>query len=221
MTVNDKPALVLASNSATFSGLMFRGDDGTLQARTFRKDKFDVKRLDSHRTGVLGLFVATMRWNATYLNLDQVHMDDVTQGDDDQTWCLLKEPVVLGRPLFAARVALRLHDGAFTTFIMMDSAFVASTLVRVALLPRISNPDDVRKVVDMAHSRHWCALGPGNDLRAERFATAAAYVFAEHHGIAVDDPYGKQVIREGLYLQALLRRGDFPWVAGLVHPNEV
>ncbi len=221
-TVNGKPALMLASNDEVFTGLMFRRQDAKLQMATFRRKRFaDISPLDNCGTGMLGLFRATMLWNKTHLDLSLVAIDDITQGKDEGAWLLVAEAIELRRPLFAARVAAGLPKGPYVELIMSVTQCVAPTLVRVALLPHVDDPDVVRTVIDAAHSRHWKETYAGDDWDKERYATAAAYVFAEHHGLDVDDHEGKQSIRSGLFVQTLVRNRHIPWVATMVHPHEV
>ncbi len=220
-TVNGKPALMLASNDEVFAGLMFRHQDAKLQMATFRRKQFaDIRPLDNCGTGMLGLFRATMLWNKTYLDLNQACIDDITQGDPSLVWQLAREACGLGAYMFAARIASTITHPGHIELLIRDEPSPVPPIMKVALLPYLGSAD-VRKVVDMAHSRHWKATYAGDDWNQERYATTAAYVFAEHNGIPVDDPEGVQSVRSGLFLQSLLRSGLIPWVGQYRHPNEV
>lgn len=218
------PVLVVRRTRSCVLGLTFNVTNGKIVLRSFPPmSSTDLAKatIPSKRgvPSLVKLFCATVDRNTDTLTVDDEFLRLVTSGSDRHTLYLVDWAATQGTGVFAARVAssIRTTEAAL---MLLEQVPTVPLIVRVALLPLFgAHVALVQDVLTRAHSRNWTDAQGDNNV-AERLATAAAYVYADHTHRVVDDPHGRNVIRERRVVGELMRRGTMPWVSRMEHPED-
>lgn len=217
------PVLVVRRAPSCMLGLTFNVTNGQIMLRSFSgMSSADLaKATIPFKRGVpslVKLFCATVDTDTDTLTVDDEFLRLVTSGSDRHALHLVDWAAKQDAGVFAARVASSIRT-AEAALMLLEQVPTVPLIVRVALLPLLgAHVALVQDVLTRAHSRNWTDVQ--GDNVAERLATAAAYVYADHTHRVVDDPHGRDVIQERRVVGELMRRGVMPWVSRMEHPED-
>lgn len=220
------PMLVLLREHDTLVGLSFR-KDGALIVRScpvlidgYRAERMDIAPFENSE--LVSLFTETAGRDFAF---DSVDIPSIVLGKMENACNLALWALKKGLGLFAAKVvtSVSMQDANLDAFLRSARSDyditndAALRLVQVACLPTLSRERQIA-IIDAVHTRGWTEAN--GRVLPERVATTAAYVFADHHRIAFDDPAGRAHIAEGKFVRELIDTKYIPWVTRFVHAVE-